>query len=103
MATAGLNPAERVNVSRGNDSTGKADESRTTTTSRRQTECYQFRAADLLHYAFSVSFFFVNLATGEQRIYQHIICAYRVSHDSRLESSEMILRQIYFVTLMTLG
>ncbi|XP_067217043.1 uncharacterized protein [Linepithema humile] len=63
MATTELNPAKRVNISRGDDSAEKADESHATATSCRQTECYQFRAIDLLHYAFSVSFFFVDLAT----------------------------------------
>lgn len=72
MATTELNPAERVNISRCDDSIKKADESNAMAMSRRQTECYQFRAIDLLHYTFSVTFFFANLATGEQRIYQHI-------------------------------
>jgi len=35
---------------------------------RRQAELYRFRATDLLYYASSVSFFFADVATGEQRV-----------------------------------
>lgn len=37
-------------------------------TPRRQPELYRFRATDLLYYASSVSFFFADVATGEQRV-----------------------------------
>lgn len=37
-------------------------------TPRRQAELYRFRATDLLYYASSVSFFFADVATGEQRV-----------------------------------
>lgn len=42
------------------------------TIARRQIERYQFRLADLLYYGLSVSFFLLNVATGEQRVYNYI-------------------------------
>lgn len=35
---------------------------------RRRLERYRFRIVDLLYYALSVSFFFADVATGEQRV-----------------------------------
>jgi len=54
-----------------NATTDRADAPRAATP-RRQTELYRFRATDLLYYASSVSFFFADVATGEQRVsYTH--------------------------------
>lgn len=37
-------------------------------TLHREIECYQFRLLDLFYYLTSVSFFFIDIATGEQRM-----------------------------------
>lgn len=39
-----------------------------TVISHREIECYRFRLLDLIYYLTSVSFFFVDIATGEQGI-----------------------------------
>ena len=37
-------------------------------TLHREIECYQFKLLDLFYYVASVSFFFIDIATGEQRM-----------------------------------
>lgn len=39
-----------------------------TITLHREIECYRFRLLDLIYYLTSVSLFFIDIATGEQRI-----------------------------------
>lgn len=39
-----------------------------TAISHREIECYRFRLLDLIYYMTSVSFFFVDIATGDQRM-----------------------------------
>lgn len=52
-------------------------------TPRRQAELYRFRAADLLYYASSVSLFFADVATGEQRVPTHSIHTHTHTHVRR--------------------
>lgn len=73
-AAAESNRARCVDVPRGKDATPMTTTTTTTTEKedatapRRRLEYYRFRSADLLYYALSVSFFFADVATGEQRV-----------------------------------
>lgn len=56
---------------------------------RRRLERYRFRIVDLLYYALSVSFFFADVATGEQRVLSPNSRMHRVSRDFAISTTSV--------------